>query len=288
MAKKSKNPRANTEPRKPAAPQREFQIGGLALLGMALTLGLLIMAQTKTALPYCSSGSSCDLVQSSRWSTLFGLPITVWGFIVYSCIAAAALVPLKGLRKWRVIIALSLLGVGVSIYLNVTAWIVIDALCAYCTASLLLLIVITLLALRARGNQGLGTWRIGSAIATLVFVGLLHLHFSGLFDPAAGPEDPYLRELAIHLHASGAKFYGAYWCPHCQQQKSAFGASARRLPYVECSPNGQSSAPATACISADIKNYPTWIFGKQRLERTMTPGQLARYSRFKSAATQAP
>jgi hypothetical protein len=39
--------------------------------------------------------------------------------------------------------------------------------------------------------------------------------------------------LAQHLLASGAKFYGAYWCSHCQKQKSLFGATAAaNLPNV--------------------------------------------------------
>ena len=75
-------------------------------------------------------------------------------------------------------------------------------------------------------------------IATLL-VGGLHLHYSGVFDAAAGPEDPQLQALAIHLADSGVKFYGAYWCPRCQEQKAVFEASAKRLPYVECSSGGQ-------------------------------------------------
>ncbi len=41
--------------------------------------------------------------------------------------------------------------------------------------------------------------------------------------------------LAQCLATKGTKFYGAYWCPHCQNQKLAFGSRAtRELPYVEC------------------------------------------------------
>jgi len=28
--------------------------------------------------------------------------------------------------------------------------------------------------------------------------------------------------------------YGAYWCPHCAEQKEKFGDSFRYAPYVEC------------------------------------------------------
>jgi len=58
---------------------------------------------------------------------------------------------------------------------------------------------------------------------------------------------------------SGATFYGAFWCPHCQSQKAKFGASAKLLPYVECStPDGQGQTQA--CKDAGVETYPTWKF----------------------------
>ncbi len=57
---------------------------------------------------------------------------------------------------------------------------------------------------------------------------------------------------------SGAKFYGAFWCPHCQAQKKMFGASESLLPYVECStPDG--SDQTQICKDENIASYPTWI-----------------------------
>ncbi len=54
-------------------------------------------------------------------------------------------------------------------------------------------------------------------------------------------------------------FYGAFWCPHCQNQKSMFGKSAKYLPYVECStPDGQRQTQV--CIDKGITTYPTWEF----------------------------
>jgi thiol-disulfide isomerase/thioredoxin len=56
---------------------------------------------------------------------------------------------------------------------------------------------------------------------------------------------------------SGAKFFGAFWCPHCQEQKALFGKSASKLPYVECSkPSGNGQLPI--CDEAGVKSYPTW------------------------------
>ncbi len=58
---------------------------------------------------------------------------------------------------------------------------------------------------------------------------------------------------------SGATFYGAFWCPHCKDQKQLFGDSERLLPYVECSAPDRKSQ-LQICRDAGIEGYPTWIF----------------------------
>lgn len=62
------------------------------------------------------------------------------------------------------------------------------------------------------------------------------------------------------LTNSGAKMYGAYWCPHCLDQKKMFGNSWDKVKYIECSlPN--AAGQTEECIAAGIKGYPTWEFG---------------------------
>lgn len=60
------------------------------------------------------------------------------------------------------------------------------------------------------------------------------------------------------LKDKGATFYGAFWCPHCQNQEALFGRSERLLPYIECSNPDQSSTQV--CIDKNIISYPTWVF----------------------------
>lgn len=73
----------------------------------------------------------------------------------------------------------------------------------------------------------------------------------------------------------GATFYGAYWCPHCQAQKRMFGASAKLLPYVECSTaDGQGQLPI--CTEKEVQQYPTWVFADEsRLTGEVPLAQLA-------------
>lgn len=67
------------------------------------------------------------------------------------------------------------------------------------------------------------------------------------------------------LKDKGVIFYGAFWCPHCQNQKALFGRSARLLPYVECSTaNGQGMLPL--CKDKGVEGYPTWVFPDETRE----------------------
>lgn len=73
--------------------------------------------------------------------------------------------------------------------------------------------------------------------------------------PAKGQYDT----LATCIKNSGTTFFGAFWCPHCAQEKALFGASWTKLPYVECStPDGQGQTQV--CIDNKIESYPTWQF----------------------------
>ena len=76
----------------------------------------------------------------------------------------------------------------------------------------------------------------------------------------AGCNSKNYDDFAKCLGDKNAKFYGAFWCPHCQNQKKMLGSSASLLPYIECStPDGK--AQLQECKDKQIKGYPTWEFG---------------------------
>ncbi len=67
------------------------------------------------------------------------------------------------------------------------------------------------------------------------------------------------RPFAECLTEKGVKMYGAWWCPHCQSQKRAFGAAFSSVDYTECSPpGGRSMLPV--CTEAGVESFPTWVF----------------------------
>jgi hypothetical protein len=62
------------------------------------------------------------------------------------------------------------------------------------------------------------------------------------------------------LSQKGVKMYGAYWCPHCSDQKAMFDASFQYAPYIECGVPGDTSKQLPVCAEAGIKHFPTWQF----------------------------
>ncbi len=96
----------------------------------------------------------------------------------------------------------------------------------------------------------------------LILIGVVTTIFviGGAFFLSAQSNKPgELDQFATCLKDKGVKFFGAFWCPHCKNQKKMFGNSAKLLPYVECStPDGKGQTPV--CQENKIESYPTWEF----------------------------
>lgn len=97
------------------------------------------------------------------------------------------------------------------------------------------------------------SWVVTAVAVVVIIIGISW--YSASVSGGPGKYDTF----ASCIADSKAKFFGAFWCPHCQSQKALFGKSAKKLPYVECStPDGQGQTPE--CAAAGIKSYPTWRF----------------------------
>jgi hypothetical protein len=100
--------------------------------------------------------------------------------------------------------------------------------------------------------------------------------FAGAFYLGKRKRASRLDEFARCLAANQTKMYGAFWCPHCQEQKELFGPSFEYVNYVECGVKGDTRAQSQACKDAVIKHYPTWEFAdKSRIEGKQTFDYLA-------------
>jgi uncharacterized membrane protein len=273
--------------RQPALKNRQhpnWPVTALAGVGMALTLYLALAVWFGEAPLYCAEGSSCDIVQQSRWGTFLGMPTAFWGFLSYTALVLIGVKVRNPERHWKSAWAVSSLGMGYSVYLTLVSLLTIDAVCAYCLVSLAIMTITfgVIVAQRPEGMKGfkLTVWAGQTAVVAVIFIGGMHLHYSGLFDPAAGPEDPYLKGLATHLAQENAVLYGAFWCPACEEQKDLFESSAKLLTYVECSPGGRGTPKAAECRINGINSYPTWVIGGRKYTGLLKPDRLAALSGY--------
>ena len=275
---RAKKPNKETVQAQRAAPDWPLLI--LAGIGLVVTGLLLWSTLTATTLPYCKEGSGCDVVQNSRWSSFLSVPLVLWGIATYAAIGLSAVIPATPTtrRRWSSLLVSA--GFGISVYLTVISVTVIEATCIYCLVSLVVMAGGFGLSFLPAESPAPPTRRwAGLGLAAVIAV-VMHFDAGGAFDGTGGTADPYLKALAEHLDQRGVKFYGASWCPHCQQQKELFGGAARFLPYVECSPHGRKAPQATECEIEDISNYPTWVIDGRRIERVLAANALATMSGF--------
>jgi uncharacterized membrane protein len=257
----------------------------LAALGMILSGYLTYSAWQSKLVAFCDAGGGCDVVLNSRWSTLFGMPTSFWGFLTYALLAAVAW-NRDAVNQWRWAWVISLFGLLFSLYLTSISFFELKAACPYCLTSLglmgLIFVVTTLQRPANLAKFSWGPWLAKSLGAAGVVVLAIHLHYAGVWGEAQGPEDPWIRGLAEHLTKSDAKFYGASWCPHCMEQKKLFGSSVKRIPYIECSPAGPQGPLAEICKEKNIQSYPTWIINGQRTTCVLPLDTLAQLSKYDS------
>ncbi|UFP93806.1 vitamin K epoxide reductase family protein [Gloeobacter morelensis] len=261
-----------------------WAIAGLAACGSALTAYLTWTKVSASQAAFCTEGAGCDLVLQSPYASLFGIPVSALGLGLYLTLLLVALLPRVDRWRWGALFGLSLVGVTFSAYLIYLLMFEIVALCLYCVASAALIAAIfalTLVGHRWEKPDNLVLGGLGVVLAGMAGIwGIYNVQ-----SVSAGPLD-YSVALAKHLRTTGAKFYGASWCPHCQDQKKAFGEEAERfVPYIECSPGGRGAPPAKVCTEAGIDGYPTWEIGGKRYEGGYPLKDLARLSGFNPAAT---
>ena len=121
---------------------------GLSGLGIFIS-GYLVTKRFTGGSLACSRWAQCDVVNNSVYSQFYGVPVSVLGLAGYLLLLALALAALwtTGCAQRRILLlslVLSVGGVGFSVYLTYLEIYVIEALCAWCVASA---IVITLLAI---------------------------------------------------------------------------------------------------------------------------------------------
>ena len=282
-------------------------MAAIAAIGVVET-AYLTVAKFTTGSVICPT-SGCDKVLNSPYAIAFGVvPLSLLGCLAYLTIAILALAPkavnfdtnkalYSQLEKWtwQGLFVITAAMVIFSSYLMYLMAFEIRELCIYCVSSAVFSLSLFVLVLVGREWEDIGQLLFTGIMVVMVSsIGALGLYNSvnapaptvstpGMAPPVvttvSGPAE---MALARHLRQIGAKEYGAYWCPHCHDQKMLFGKVAAKLvDYVECDPKGQNSrAQVCQAASANIKGFPTWEIQGQFYSGTKSLEKLAELSGY--------
>eukprot|EP00594_Rhizosolenia_setigera_P008817 CAMPEP_0178972360 /NCGR_PEP_ID=MMETSP0789-20121207/20956_1 /TAXON_ID=3005 /ORGANISM="Rhizosolenia setigera, Strain CCMP 1694" /LENGTH=320 /DNA_ID=CAMNT_0020659771 /DNA_START=56 /DNA_END=1015 /DNA_ORIENTATION=- len=214
---------------------RKF-LGGVSFLGMIETGYLTYSKLTSTQPQFCYFSGSCSDVLDGPYSSVGPIPLSAFGFL------------------------------GLSLTLG----------------------LITLLTGKEEGNLASSenvvdehqrnarfTSFIGTVLACFVFYSSVDVPTSSAASknnvPPGGFSPPPIEttssteslQLARSIVDLDGKFYGAFWCSHCFDQKAALGKESMDIiPYIECSKDGKNSQSAL-CKEKELPGYPTWEINGQ-------------------------
>ena len=118
----------------------------LAVVGIGIALYLTLYKVGVIGVLSCSIGS-CETVNTSKWSMLFGIPIAAWGLAAYVALLVLAVAGSSEAREASVPIAKMLVvltgwSVLFSAWLTYLELFVIHAICIWCVTSAALWVVI--------------------------------------------------------------------------------------------------------------------------------------------------
>ena len=252
-------------------------MASIGIIG-ALETAYLTIVKLSGSTPVCPN-VGCEEVLNSSYAYIFGLPLALFGFFAYTIMAILASLPLvvnpdtnKTLRldlekwTWLPMFILGTVMVVSSSYLMYTMTFEIKELCLYCIASALFSGSLFILTIIGNNWEDIGQLLLsGITVGMVTLIGILGIYSN--VNSLTIPETNFTIsshsgvaeiELARHLTAIGAQKYGAFWCPHCQEQKQLFGKEAfPEINYIECDPRGKNAQPEL-CQATNIKGYPTW------------------------------
>lgn len=285
MAKKSRASSRNERAgRATPRPSPNWTLLAISAVGVVLTSYLTITALSGESVRGCSAGNGCDVVLTSRWATTLGAPTAFWGLLAYASLAATAFLG-RSRSQWRYAWSAAFVGVAVSVYLTTVSVLVLNATCPYCLTSLTLMgAALALTTYQRPSDLSRSFWRQWLVRRAALAAGVVLAFHLAHRTPAASADSLFAEQLAEHLTRSGAKFYGASWCGHCQDQKTLFGTAASRLPFIECKPAGPSGSMTRLCLENRIERFPTWVIKGQRFGGVLTLPDLASKSGFQVPA----
>jgi uncharacterized membrane protein len=290
-------------------------MAAIAAMGVLDTAYVTYEKLTAAQSSLCTAG--CSTVLNSSYASLFGLPLALFGLVAYGVVVLLAAAPLvtqdpavQEQRSEQTGLLLFLLTAAMALFSGYLMYVLatdIKAVCYFCIASAIFstsLLVLSLVSQREKLTQLIFPGAITGMVTIVGAIALFTPSAQGMVPGATAigdtsgntffyvntPSSDAETQLAEHLKSIDAKMYGAYWCPHCCEQKRLFGATAmKELKYVECGEGGQNAqvdvctemAPAIEKATGEKFGFPTWEINGQFYSGRKPLTELARLSEYK-------
>lgn len=244
-----------------------------AIIGFGF-MGYLSVIHYTQARSFCdlSETVSCDVVTTSIYSEIFGIPLAILGALYFAGVLVLSY-RMRGAPLYSLLLYLTLFVLVPSLYLSLTEIFFIRSFCILCESSKVLMV--TILAISFFHVSRRPTMR---DVAPIIIAGVV---VSGVtyFGQTSSIAKADYSTLVACLNDRGLVYYKSKTCSNCRRQELILGDAYQRMTQVECHPDGVNAQPEL-CLAKNIDKTPTFILeenGKElkRLEGRQVPKDLA-------------
>jgi len=231
--------------------------------------------------------NGCETVLNSPWGTLFennqiNIPLSFAGVITYLSILVITIIlslnlisPKEKLNKflWWLIFLISCASSTFSFLLINIMFFKIQAYCFFCILSAILsfsIFIISMIGAKFESREPM-IFRGLIVVISVLLGGLIwstNVDPSNAIDVQSSTENvspiittsssPQKVKFAKFLRENNIVMYGAYWCPHCHDQKQLFGKEAvKEFKVVECAQDGKDNN-YKLCQTKGVEFFPSW------------------------------
>jgi len=203
---------------------------------------------------------SCDVVTTSLYSEIFGLPVSILGLGYFGLTLILTLFN-KSKGVFQVIFFLTLFVLIPSYYLTALEIFVIKAYCILCETSKVLMVAILAVSFVAMKEKFGVVLRMAIPIVLAGFVAAGVTYFAQNAKTTTKDHTPFVTA----LNEKGVVYYKSVRCTNCKRQEALLGEAYTKLNQVECHPEG-INPQVELCLEKKIDHTPTFIIEADGVE----------------------
>lgn len=209
---------------------------------------------------------SCDVVTTSIYSEIFGVPISIMGLGYFGLVFLLSVFHRKK-SFYQVIFFLTLFVLIPSLYFTALEAFVIKAFCILCETSKALMFTILAVSFVAM-KQKFG-WVARNAIPVLI-AGIVAAGVTYFAQASITTQADYTT-FVTSLNEEGVIYYKSVKCNNCKRQEAMLGEAYKKLNSVECHPDGENPQ-VELCLQKKIRKTPTFLIEEDGVEKKRLEG----------------